>query len=65
MSSHTKGSIFTITGAVLLMLTVVIRHTSTDAATVPWTETYLPIAGFFLIIIGMYFSAKARGESKA
>ncbi len=64
MSSHTKGSFITMTGAVLLLLTVIIRHTSENPATTPWTEWYLPIAGFILIAIGMYFSVKAGRETK-
>ncbi|MDQ6718311.1 MAG: hypothetical protein M3Z17_08200 [Gemmatimonadota bacterium] len=65
MSSHTKGSIMALTGAALLLLTVIIRHTSANAATAPWTDTYLPIAGFILIAVGMYYRVKAPREPMA
>jgi hypothetical protein len=64
MTTQTKGSILTLTGATLLLLTVIIRHTTDNPGTKPWIDVYLPIAGFLVIAIGMYYSVKARREPK-
>lgn len=64
MTSHAKASTFNLLGALLLLATVVIRHTSTNPTTLSWADRFMPPIAFVLIAIGIYFMVKAKKEAK-
>ena len=53
----------TLTGAILLLLTVVIRHTSTNPTAQRWADDIIPAIAFLLLLFGIRYTMRARKEA--
>ena len=62
MTTHQKGTTLTLTGAILLLLTIVIRHTSTDPTAQRLADDILPPIAFLVLLFGIRYSIRARKE---
>ena len=63
MTTHQKGTTLTLTGAVLLALTVVIRHTSTDPTAQRLADDIIPAIAFLLLLFGIRYTIRSRKEA--
>lgn len=63
MTNHEKGSSLTVVGAILLLLTVVIRHTTGDPTALRWADDFLPVIGFVFLAVGIRFNIRARKDT--
>ena len=62
MTTHQKGTALTLTGAILLGLTVVIRHTSTDPTAQRLADDIIPAIAFLLLLFGIRYTIRSRKE---
>ena len=63
MTNHQKGSTANMIGALLLLLTIIIRHGTDNATAQRWANDILPAIAFVLIGIGIRYQMKARKEA--
>jgi hypothetical protein len=63
MKNQTKSSSSTAIGAAMLLLTVIIRHSTGDSTAHRWADYILPALAFVLIGLGIRYNYRARKES--
>ena len=62
MTTHQKGTTLILTGATLLALTVIIRHTTTDATAQRLANDIIPAIAFILLLFGIRFRIREGKE---
>jgi hypothetical protein len=65
MTTHEKSSALTITGALLLLITIAIKHGTDNLTAQRWADDILPPIAFIVIGFGIRYSLRARKEAAA
>jgi hypothetical protein len=60
MTKHEKASTCNVLAALILLATVIIRHTSTSPTALRWADDFMPPIAFILIAIGIYYMYQAK-----
>jgi hypothetical protein len=63
MTTHEKATTFTLVGATLLIITVILRHATDNLTAHRWADDYLPFLAFVLIANGIRYNLRARKEA--
>jgi hypothetical protein len=63
MTNHQKSSTLSIIGALLLLLTIAMRHGTDNPTAQRWANDFIPPIAFIVIGIGIRYNIRARKES--